>query len=277
MDNNPLDKLRKTNPIFKLTVVVSVTCAVVLAVYWYWLASKRITTENAYIETDILPVNSRMMGHVREVFVEENQIVKKGDRLLKLDDSDTKLEMSFKDAKLKKAEADFSRATTMWRHKAISDADYELAQATVIGHRADLEGSKLKLSFTEVSAPIDGIVAKRSAQPGAFVQPGQSLFVVVPSDKVWVRANYKESQVRFLKPGQKVEIEVDAYPDQVWHGKIEYIYPSTVASLSLLPPENTTGNFTKVVQRFSVKISVQQDEKRLLRPGMSVYPKVFVD
>lgn len=277
MEENVLDRFRKGSLIFKATVVSSFAIALVFIIYWYWLASKRITTENAYIEADILPVNSRMMGYVREVFVQENQVVKKGDPLLKLDDSDTKLELSFKTAKFKKAEADFSRAKKMWDHKAISEADYELAQAAVVGHRADLEGAKLKLSFTEVNAPVDGIVAKRSAQPGAFVQPGQSLFVVVPNDKLWVRANYKESQVRFLKPGQEVEIEVDAFPDRSWRGKIDYIYPSTVASLSLLPPENTTGNFTKVVQRFAVKISIQQDEQHLLKPGMSVLPKVHVD
>lgn len=276
-DSHPPSKPKGGNIFFRLTVVLAVACAGGFVTYWYWLASKRITTENAYIEGDLLPVNSRMMGYVREVFVEENQVIKKGDRLLKLDDSDTKLEMSFKEAKLKKAEADFRRAETMWKQKGLSDADYELAQATVIGHRADLEGSKLKMSFTEINAPFDGVIAKRSAQPGAFVQPGQSLFVIVPDASVWVRANYKESQVRFLKPGLPVEIEVDAYPDRVWHGKIEYIYPSTVASLSLMQPENTTGNFTKVVQRFSVKITVDHDDEHLLKPGMSVFPKVLVN
>lgn len=264
---------------FRVTVVASVSFAMGFVFYWYWVASKRITTENAYVEANILSVNSRMMGYVREVFVEENQVVKKGDRLLKLDDSDTKIELSFKQAKLKKAEADFKRASAMWKQKGLSDSDFELAEATVIGHRADHEGSKLKLSFTEVVAPVDGVVAKRSAQPGQFVQPGQSLFVVVPTETLWVRANFKESQVRYLKPGQRVEIEVDAYPDRVWHGKVDFIYPSTVASLSLLPPENTTGNFTKVVQRFAVRIAVEAsaDEKHHLRPGMSVVPKVFAD
>jgi membrane fusion protein, multidrug efflux system len=267
----------KKNLVFRATVATSVFLALVVLVYWYWIASKRITTENAYIDAEILPVNSRMMGYVKEVYVKENQQVKKGQLLLKLDDSDTKIELSFKTAKLKKAEADFKRAAVMWKNKGISDSDYELAEATVIGHRADYEGSKLKLSFTEIVAPIDGIIAKRSAQPGEFVQPGQSLFVVVPLDELWIRANFKESQIRFLKIGQRVEVEVDAYPDHAWHGKVESIYPSTVASLSLLPPENTTGNFTKVVQRFAVKISLEQDKEKMLRPGMSVVPKVFAD
>lgn len=262
---------------FRVTVGVALAAATGVVFYWYVLAGKTVTTENAYVETDILPVNARMMGYVREVFVVENQSVKKGDPLIKLDDSDTKIELSFKTAKLKKAEADFKRATTMWKNKGISDADYELAEATVIGHRADYEGSRLKLSFTEIASPIDGVIAKRSAQPGEFVQPGQSLMMVVPSDHVWIRANYKESQVRLLKVGQPVEIEVDAYPGRKWHGKLDNVYPSTVASLSLLPPENTTGNFTKVVQRFAVRISILDDTEHLLKPGMSVVTKVIAE
>lgn len=256
--------------------IVGVLCVVVLG-YWYWTSTKRISTDNAYVETDLSPVNSRMMGYVREVFVEENQSVKKGEKLLKLDDVDTKLEMSYKEAKLKKTEADFKRAQILANQKAISEADYELAQAALTGTRADLEGSHLKMQFTDISSPIDGIVAKKSAQPGQFVQPGQSLFVVVPTDKAWVKANFKESQIRFIRPGQKVEIEVDAYPHEVWEGKVEFIYPSTVASLSLMPPENSTGNFTKVVQRFPVKISFDQKPDKLLKPGMSVVPKVFIE
>lgn len=262
---------------FRVTVIAALACAAGVVAYWYVIANRSVATENAYVETDILPVNARMMGYVREVFVVENQTVKKGDPLIKLDDSDTKIELSFKTAKLKKAESDFKRATTMWKNKGISDADYEMAEATVIGHRADYEGSRLKLSFTEIASPIDGVIAKRSAQPGEFVQPGQSLLMVVPTDHLWIRANYKESQVRLLKQGQPVEIEVDAYPGRRWHGKVDYIYPSTVASLSLLPPENTTGNFTKVVQRFAVRISVLDDNEHMLKPGMSVFTKVLVE
>lgn len=272
-----IDKLTKSKVLFRATVGVAVTCAVAVVVYWNYYASRHVSTENAYVEAEILSVNSRMMGYVREVFVEENQPVKKGDILLKLDDSDTKIELMYKEAKFKKADADFKRARTMWSHKGLSDSDFELAQATMTGHQADYEGSKLKLSFTEVMAPIDGVIAKRSAQPGQFVQPGQSLFVIVPSDEMWVRANFKESQVRFLKSGQNVEMEVDAFPGRAFHGKVDAIYPSTVASLSLLPPENTTGNFTKVVQRFSVKIGLDKAAIKMLKPGMSVVPKVSVD
>ena len=217
-----------------------------------------------------------MMGYVRAVYVQENDIVKKGQEILKLDDSDTKLELTFKQAKLKKATADESRAIRLQKDRALSDSDYELAQATLAGIKAEVEGSLLKLQFTSVVAATDGIVAKRSAQPGQFVQPGQSLFVIVPTDKIWIRANFKESLIRLIKPGQKVEIKVDAFPGEVWNGKVDYIYPISVASLSLIPPENATGNFTKVVQRFPVRISFEQKKEQTLLPGMSVEATIVV-
>jgi membrane fusion protein (multidrug efflux system) len=177
---------------------------------------------------------------------------------------------------LKKAEADGGRATRLQKEHALSDSDYELAEATLAGIKAEVDGSLLKLQFTNVLAATDGIVAKRSAQPGQFVQPGQSLFVIVPTDRVWIRANFKESNIRLIKPGQEVEIEVDAYPHETWKGKVDFVYPSSVASLSLIPPENATGNFTKVVQRFPVHISFEQKPDLPLRPGMSVEVTIVV-
>lgn len=264
-----------SKPIIFTAVIVGII-AMFFVGYWYRLSTYRISTDNAFVETDLSPVNSRIMGFISEVLVDENQPVKKGDLLVKLDDVDSNLELSYKEAKFKKAESDLMRAEKLAKQKAISPADLEMAQAMLVGNRADMEGTKLKLKFTQVLAPIDGIVAKRSAQPGQFVQPGQSLLVIVPTDHAWIRANYKESQIRHIRKGDKVKIEVDAYPDDEWMGVVEYIYPSTVASLSLMPPENTTGNFTKVVQRFPVKISFTQKPDKLLKPGMSVLPTVYV-
>ncbi len=247
-----------------------------ILLYWYIWNSKFVSTDSAYVETDLSPVNSRIMGYVREVMVSENQEVKRGQSLLKLDDSDVKIEAGFKEAKFKKASADAKRAQILGKEHAVSDSDLEMAEATLTGVKADLDGSHLKMKFTEVISPIDGIVAKRSAQTGQFVQPGQTLFVIVPSENAWIKANFKESQVRLLKVGQEVVIHVDAYPGETWKGKIDAIFPSSVASLSLLPPENSTGNFTKVVQRFAVKISFEQKKDLRLLPGMSVEPVVLV-
>ncbi|MBC7467516.1 MAG: HlyD family secretion protein [Bdellovibrio sp.] len=256
--------------------IAAVTVCLGLLFYWFYWSNNYISTENAYVETELSPVNSRLMGYVREVLVQENDIVKKGQEILKLDDVDTKLELSFKQAKLKKAMADGARATRLQKEHALSDSDFELAEATLAGIKAEVDGSLLKLQFTSVVSATDGIVAKRSAQPGQFVQPGQSLFVIVPTDKIWIRANFKENQIRLIKPGQPVEIEVDAYPGEAWTGTVDYVYPSSVASLSLIPPENATGNFTKVVQRFPVHISFTQRKEHPLLPGMSVEATVVV-
>ncbi len=256
--------------IMKVTIVGSFSIALGLSIYWFIWNQRYISTENAYVETDLSPVNSRMMGFIKEISVTENAAVLKGEPLLKFDDVDSKLELSFKQAKLAKAKADAKRADTLHQQHALSDSDYEMAQATLAGINAEVEGGLLKLKFTEIISPIDGIIAKRSAQVGQFVQPGQSLFVVVPTDHAWIKANFKETQIRLIKPHQKVEIKVDSYPNETWEGEIEHVYPSSVASLSLLPPENATGNFTKVVQRFPVRITFKQKEGMPLMPGMSV-------
>lgn len=260
----------KTLPfIMKASIIGSLTAAIGLSLYWFVWTARYISTENAYVETDLSPVNSRMMGFVREIAVAENDVVKKGQLLLKFDDADSKLELSYKQAKLSKAKADAGRAEALHNQHAMSESDYELAQATLAGIHAEQEGGLLKMKFTEIVAPVDGIVAKKAAQVGQFVQPGQSLFVIVPTDRTWIKANFKETQIRMIQHNQPVEIKVDAYPGETWDGEVEFVYPSSVASLSLLPPENATGNFTKVVQRFPVKISFKQREDKPLRPGMS--------
>ncbi len=267
--------IKKSKPVLYTTCGAVLFCVLLIS-YWVYVSSHYVTTENAYVETELAPVNSRIMGFVKEVYVNENDTVIQGQELLKLDDVDTNLELSFKQAKLKKALADEGRAVKLQKEKALSDSDFEMAEATLAGMKADVEGSQLKLKFTKIISPTEGIIAKRSAQPGQFVQPGQSLLVVVPKNKAWIRANFKENQIRLLKPGQDVRIKVDAYPGEIWNGKVTYIYPSSVASLSLIPPENSTGNFTKVVQRFGVKISFEQRADYPLLPGMSVEATIVI-
>ena len=261
--------MKISKPILLSLILSGIACASLLY-YWYYYSSHYISTDNAYVESKLYPVSSRMMGYVREVLVHENETVQTGQKLLKLDDSDSKLELTFKQAKLKKTKADADRAARLKKQNAVSESDIEMAQAALVGVNAEVEGGLLKLKFTEVVSPVDGIVAKASTEPGQFVQPGQSLFVIVPLNQTWIKASFKESQIRHITTGQNVEIHVDAYPGETWKGKVEFIYPSSVASLSLIPPENTTGNFTKVVQRFPVKISFEQRTDLLLRPGMSV-------
>ena len=247
-----------------------------LTYYWFGYLPSHIWTDNAYVESDILPVNSRIMGMVKEVYVTEAQAVKKGQLLAKLDETDFALELSFKETKLKKAEADFARATRLRKYQALSTSDFELARANMLAAQADRDGTNLKILYTNVLATQDGIVAKRNIQEGQFVQPGQSLMVIVGTSPIWVKANYKETQINRMHEGQSVEIHIDSFPDDTWGGKIEKIFPASGSRLSLLPPENATGNFTKVVQRIPVKISLEQKQGKILRTGLSVETIVLV-
>jgi membrane fusion protein (multidrug efflux system) len=149
-------------------------------------------------------------------------------------------------------------------------AKVELSKAAVARAELDLERATVK-------APAPGIVSRKSAEPGQVVQPGQPLMIIVPLDRVWVTANFKETQIDGMRVGQPAVVEVDAYGGHRFSGKVESIAAATGSRFSLLPPENASGNFVKVVQRVPVKIvlDASQDPERLLRPGMSVTPTVY--
>jgi len=138
--------------------------------------------------------------------------------------------------------------------------------------RATMAEAQLQLSYTRIAAPEGGIVARKNVEPGQYVNPGQALMAVVPLSNVWVTANLKETQLKGVRPGSAATVTVDAYPGLTWNGYVESISPATGAQFSLLPPENATGNFTKVVQRVPVRIRLDRpnDPGQPLRPGMSV-------
>lgn len=255
--------------VFFMLVVVTGIC-LNLAHFWFGYLDTHISTEDAYVETNIYQVNSRLMGYVNKVYMSEGDVVHKDDVLAEIDDTDVKVEIGFKEMRLRKAQGDLKRAESLQEAKALSNFDYENALAAFKAAEVDLQASELKRKYTRVLASSDGVVAKRSLLPGQFIQPGQSLFMIVDTVHPWVRASFKETQIEHLKPGQDVTIHIDAYPEMKLHGQVETIYPSSVAKLSILPAENASGNFTKIVQRIPFKISLDLGEyKTILRPGMS--------
>lgn len=155
-------------------------------------------------------------------------------------------------------------------------ADNGSKDARIAEKRGQLETANLNLSYARVVAPIDGFVTRRSVEAGNYVQPGQGLMAVVTLDDAWVTANYKESQLTHVRPGQKVEFTVDAYPGHIFRGVVDSLMAGTGAAFSLLPPENATGNYVKVTQRVPVKIAIDRrsDPEHLLRVGMSVVPTI---
>ena len=150
------------------------------------------------------------------------------------------------------------------------------AERTLSQLHTALTMSERDLSFTIIRAPFDGVIGNRAVQKGDFVQPSQRLASLVQLDHVYIDANFKETQLQRLRPDQLVDIEVDAMPDHVFQGRVVSFAPASGSVFSLLPPENATGNFTKIVQRIPVRIRVEQhaEEHDLLRPGMSVYVSV---
>jgi membrane fusion protein, multidrug efflux system len=153
-----------------------------------------------------------------------------------------------------------------------AEAGVRLARARYEAARATRGNAALQLSYATVVAPASGLVARKTVDVGQLLQAGQPVLSIVAADSIWVTANYKETQVAVMHPGQEVDLAVDAYPDCHMHGKLESISSATGARFALIPPDNATGNFTKVVQRVPVRIQVLDDcgEDRPLRPGMSV-------
>ena len=160
---------------------------------------------------------------------------------------------------------------------AAAQQQVAVAQAVVKQRQADLDNARLQLSYTTLVAPGNGIVSRKNVQPGQVVAPGQQLMGLVASEKTWVIANFKETQLEDMKVGQPVKIKVDAYPHQEFAGHIESLSAATGARFALLPPDNASGNFVKVTQRVPVKIALDQvDAAHPLRAGMSVTATVAV-
>ena len=179
--------------------------------------------------------------------------------------------------KLADAEANWRNAQTAPKQMQVIRSRAASAEAEAQQKRADLDQAKLNLQYTKIVAPVAGIVSDRTVEVGQNVAPGQELMKVIPLNDVWITANYKETQLREMRVGQPVTIEVDAN-GRKYNGKVNSVAGASGARFSLLPPENATGNYVKVVQRIPVKIVLDPGENKdqSLRPGMSVDPKVWI-
>jgi len=284
------------------------------------------STDDAYVETTTVQVAPRVSGQITDVYITDNQRVKEGDLVAKIDPADYEIKVAQTEARYERtlldqknaqasfkasqsnidvAKKDLDRYKNLYAEGAVSKQKLDEAQAQYDSALANLtkaeqsllsEGgskvadadlkeikalrdkAKLDLSYTNIYAPQNGTVASRRVEKGMYVQVGTPLFVIVP-DNVWVVANFKENQLRNMKPGQEVDIKVDTYPNHIFKGKVDSIQRSSGAKSSLFPPENAVGSFVKIVQRIPVKIvfteEINPDEFTIV-PGMSVVPKVRV-
>ena len=284
------------------------------------------STDDAYVETTTVQVAPRVSGQIIDVFITDNQHVKEGDLVAKIDPVDYEVALAQAEAKYERtilnqknakanfkamqtnievAKKDLDRYTNLFEKGAVSkqtldaaQAKYDTAQANLTQSEeallseagskvadADLreikalrDKAKLNLGYTNIYAPQNGTVSSRRVEKGMYVNVGAPLFVIVP-ENVWVIANFKENQLRHMKPGQPVDIKIDTYPDHVFKGKVDSIQRASGAKSSLFPPENAVGSFVKIVQRIPVKIvftNPQDLRDYNVIPGMSVVPKVRV-
>jgi membrane fusion protein (multidrug efflux system) len=249
------------------------------------------STDDAFVDAHITLTAPKIAGRVAAVHINDNQDVKKGDLLVEIDPADAEAALAQAEAKLRhdqaaqlKADQDLKRQQDLFGKGAISAQDRDTAIQNAATTKADvqtdtaaIQQAELNLTYTKILAPEDGRVTKKAVEPGDYVQVGQNLFALVMPER-WTTANFKETQLRNMRPGQRAEVSVDAYPDHPLRGHVDSIQAGSGARFSLLPPENATGNYVKVVQRVPVKIVLdeQPDVQRVLGPGMSVVPTVAV-
>ncbi|MCU9951442.1 HlyD family secretion protein [Pseudomonas solani] len=334
----------------RLFIFIALLILVVGGFFLHWLLVGRFleTTDNAYVQGEITRVSSQLGARIEEVLVGDNQHVKKGDLLVRLEAEDFKLALQRAQAALATREAelaqsrskltqqdsmiaaseadvaasqatlgrtqiDLSRAQTLRKPGYVSEervttlsadsrvarsqvaraeadlkaqrvqtdalrADVKRLEAQIANARADIAQAELNLTRTEIRAPIDGMVGQRAARNGQYVQVGAHLMSLVPDQDIWVQANFKETQIEHMQPGQKAELIFDSFPGTPIEAKVESLFAASGAQFSLLPPDNATGNFTKVVQRIPVKLTFDRDNplKGRIRPGMSVLVKVAI-
>ncbi|MGB6131231.1 MAG: HlyD family secretion protein [Acidobacteriaceae bacterium] len=388
---------QRSRPRRRFIIIGVVAILVVGALLWWWHSTYYEDTDDAQVDGNLVQISSRIVGHVEDVYVQQNQYVNAGDKLVEIDPSDYETALQQAEANLESAEAsyeaarvnvpvihvntgtnlnnagidvasasesvteaenqlradearvvqnqanyekarlDLERYTPLVRNDVISKQQYDAAVAAAeadkaavdesqadvvaaqdavrVAHdrvteaesslnyaktapqqveiqkakadqaaaqvdqaRAALAQAKLNLEYCLISAPTAGIITTKSVQPGQNVAVGQAMMTLVSLDDIWITANFKETQLQHMRPGQPVTIHVDAY-DRDYDGKVTQIGGATGSELSLFPPENATGNYVKVVQRIPVRIDLtkpEQNKDHLLRPGMSVEPKVRV-
>ena len=244
--------------------------AVIFGTYFIYEHLMYVSTDDAQIGAHVVMLSSRVNGTIQRVLVEENQKVKAGDTLAQIDTSDysnasqaAQAQVASLVARYKESEVNYQRAVDLLREQAIPRERYDEAQASYKELSAKLKAAQaqnsqadLNVSYTKIIAPNDGTIARKSVEPGQFVPAGQALFGFVGSNDRWVTANLKETEMSEVHIGQRVRIDVDALTGDHFEGEVESISPSTGAVFSLLPPDNSTGNFTKVVQRVPVRIKL---------------------
>jgi membrane fusion protein (multidrug efflux system) len=259
-------------------IVAGIVAAIVTAFYIYdaWTHEE---TDDAYVTGHLHEIAPRIAGTVSDVLVNDNQFVHQGDVLVKLDPAQyIALEMAAK-ANLDAAESDYDRLLPLMSTSAVAKQDVDNALSKRDTDEAEYALAKLQIDYCTITAPSDGYVGRKNVEVGNRLSTGQTLMDVVEPD-LWIVANFKETQLAHMRPGQHVKITIDSIPDKVFTGTVDSFSPATGNEFALLPADNSTGNFTKIVQRIPVKILFDADSikgyEQRIRAGESAVVKVAV-
>lgn len=278
LKQGPLGKINLTPKQKKMATLGGAVALVLLMKMLYGMLFFE-STDDAFVKAHIHQVSPRIVGTVAEVLVQDHQRVKKGDVLVRLDKRDYEVQVKAAQARYGKAHRDLERFQGFANLNPNERPVFDQYQSDALVTDAELQKAQLQLEYTDIVAPEDGIVGKRNVETGDLIQPGQPLMALV-EEHPWIEANFKESQIRHFKPGQSVEIKVDGIPGRSFEGHLESIAPGSGSTFALLPPDNATGNFTKIVQRIPVKIIFNEEDvkefKDKLISGMSTEVSVKV-
>ncbi len=235
------------------------------------------TTQDAYVGGNVTDIAASVSGQITGVNVTDNQFVHQGDLLVSLDHRSFLADFEKAEAAVAGAQASLNKLDAQARlspasQLAVIAAERDEENAALKAAQADLDAAKLRVDDADIHAPFDGVVGNRSAHAGGFAAAGAPLLTIVPANGLWVDANFKEDQLARIHPGMTVRITPDIDKSVHLTGHVESVAPASGSVFSLLPAENATGNFTKIVQRVTVRIALQGEDAKLglLRPGLSV-------
>ena len=305
IENVPLYRKRR--------VVIPVTLVILAALggAWYWYVNLRdfVSTDDAYVDQNRVSISSKILGRVSALTVDEGDTVTQGEILVRLDDTDLMAQkeqavaslrfseesVALAKVNLTRAQDDYNRAEHQYKDAVItkeqydhagsaleaSHAEYSIALSRIGTAKAQVGVVQAQLENCTIASPVDGKVARRWVLSGDVVQPAQPIFSVYDRRATWVTANLEETNLQAVRLNQPVMIVVDGFPGRTFSGRLFQIGSSTAAQFSLIPPNNASGNFTKVTQRVPVKISIAEEraageEPVELLPGMSVEVRIKV-
>jgi len=338
MPDSDQQRIHSRNTALTILTLVFLIIAIIWFFYWLFFLRYEEYTDDAYVNGNMIQLMSQVPGTVTEINIDDTQLVKQGQVLVKLDPTDMQIALQHAEAALAetvrqvrklfedaqraeatlilrkadwvKAELDVKRRKNLVGDSAVSREEYQhyqtaveatkaeynaalhtllsaralILNTTIYTHplveqaKANLKNAYLTLQRTVIVAPVTGYIAKRNVQVGQHVMVNTPMLAIIPLNATWVDANYKESQLNHLRMGQPVTLYADAYPNVTYHGKVFGINPGTGAAFALLPPQNATGNWIKIVQRLPVRIQLKNDEleKWPLQLGLSMHVTIHI-